>query len=351
MNWKVTVLVILSFLVSSCGIPATTSQGAVTAKSKMMQLTGTGSTFVDPLLSVIFSEYYQATSTEVNYQPISSGGGIGQIIAKTVNFGVTDVPFNHVEMVSAVQSGGPVEEMPITLGAEAIVYHLPQVSTPLQLDGQLITDIFLGKIHRWNNASIARLNPDVKLPNLPIRVIYRADASGTTYQFTDYLSHISPVWKSDVGVGKAVSWPVGIGGKGNAGVAMAVRSIPGAISYLEFSFAKSSHLQFSWIKNRSGKFVGPNFSSITAAANQSNIITPENFSIVNAPGRNSYPICAYSWVAFYRIQQSPIIKSELNQMLRWLVTKGQTYARQLGYVPLPKRIRQTDLSLLRGNWE
>ncbi len=347
---KVMILMILSLLLTSCGVPVISKQSAASSPSQKVQLTGTGSTFVAPLLSEVFSDFYKSTSIQVNYQAISSGGGIGQLIAKTVNFGATDVPFNRIEMQSAVNSGGKVVEMPITLGAVAMVYHLPQVHTPLRMNGSLIANIFLGKIRRWNDASIARLNPGVKLPSLPIRVIYRSDASGTTYQFTDYLNRVSPVWKKYVGVGKAVSWPVGSGGKGNAGIAMAVRAIPGAISYLEYSFALSSHLQYGELENRSGAFIFPSVSSIAAAANHFQTITPTDFSIVNAAGVQSYPICAYSWVAFYRRQQNPVVKTELKQMLNWLVVKGQQNARRLGYVPLPNRIRHADLSLLRRNW-
>ena len=347
---KVMILVILSLLLSSCGVPSVSQQSSVSSSFQKVQLTGTGSTFVAPLLSEVFSEFDKSTSIQVNYQAISSGGGIGQLIAKTVNFGVTDVPFNQMEMKSAIKSGGEVIEMPITLGAVAMVYHLPQVVTPLRLNGSLIADIFLGKIRRWNDPYIARLNPDIQLPNLPIRVIYRSDASGTTYQFTDYLSRVNSAWEKNVGVGKAVSWPVGIGGKGNAGIAMAVRAIPGSISYLEYSFALSSHLQYGELENRSGTFVYPSGSSIAAAANHFQVITPANFSIVNAVGTKSYPICAYSWVAFYRKQQNPIVKAELQQMLHWLIVNGQQNARSLGYVTLPIHIRYSDLSLLRRNW-
>ena len=346
---KVFILVILSFLISSCGVPVVSHQSSASWASQTVQLTGTGSTFVAPLLSEVFSDFYKSTSIQVNYQPISSGGGIGQLIAKTVNFGVTDVPFNQMEMKSAVKSGGEVVEMPITLGAVAMVYHLPQVHTPLRLNGPLIADIFLGKIRRWDDPSIAHLNPVVKLPDLPILVIYRSDASGTTYQFTDYLNQVSSVWKNDIGVGKAVSWPVGIGGKGNAGIAMAVRAIPGAISYLEYSFALSSHLQYGELENKSGAFVFPSSASITAAANQFQVITPKDFSIVNADGLKSYPICAYSWVAFYHRQQNSVVKTELEQMLQWLVAKGQQRAGGLGYVTIPNHIRQLDLLLLRRN--
>jgi phosphate transport system substrate-binding protein len=264
------------------------------------QLTGAGATFDYPFFSKAFYIYSQKNpAVTVNYQSIGSGGGIAQFIAKTVDFGASDVPMNAGELARTTQ---PVLQFPVTLGGEAIAYNLPGVTVGIRLTRQIIADIYLGKILKWNDPQIARLNNGVNLPDMPIIVVHRSDGSGTTYIFTDFLSHVSAEWKSKVGTGKSVSWPApsAVGAKGNEGVAGQVRSTPGAIGYVELAYVVENHMLAAILQNKAGKWVTCSPDTIAAAAATKPEVSPTNFSIVDAAGANSYPISGFSWVMVYK---------------------------------------------------
>ncbi len=264
------------------------------------QLTGAGSSFDYPFFSKAFYIYNQKRpDVTVNYQSIGSGGGIQQFTAKNVDFGASDVPMNAEELGRAKQA---VLQIPVTLGGAAIAYNLPGVSATLRLSRQALADIYLGKIGKWNDPEIAKLNAGVKLPDTPIVVVHRSDGSGTSYIFTDFLSHVSPEWKSKVGTGKSVSWPApsSVGAKGNEGVAGQVRSTPGAIGYVELAYVIENKMPAVTLQNKAGKWVACSPETVAAAAATKPNVSPTNFSIVDSAGANSYPVSGYSWVMIYK---------------------------------------------------
>jgi phosphate transport system substrate-binding protein len=306
------------------------------------QLTGAGSTFDYPFFSKAFYQYSQQhQDVTVNYQSIGSGGGIAQFTLKTVDFGATDVPMNADELKRA---GDAVLQIPVALGGEAITYNLPGVDKSLRFSRQVLADIFLGKIANWNDAAIGKLNPGTKLPNLPIVVVHRSDGSGTTYIFTDFLSHVSPEWKSNVGTGKSVEWPAAssVGGKGNEGVAGLVRNTAGAIGYVELAYAVENHMASAQIQNRSGKWVSCSVETVRAAAATKPHISAENFSIVDRLGAAAYPIAGYSWAVVYRNMADKNRARVIHDVLNWIVSdQAQRIAGSLDYVPLPDNVQQT----------
>jgi phosphate transport system substrate-binding protein len=322
------------------GILALTASVALAAT----QLTGAGSTFDYPFFSKAFYEYSQKhADLTVNYQSIGSGGGIQQFIAKTVDFGASDVPMNEEELKRA---GGAVLQIPVTLGGEAMGYNLPGVGKGLKLTRQLIADIYLGKVTKWNDPKLVQLNPGVKLPNMPITVVHRSDGSGTTYIFTDFLSHVSAEWKQKVGAGKSVQWPVGIGGKGNEGVAGQVRETPGAIGYIELAYVLENQMTYAQVQNKAGKFLYPSIKTVAAAAATKPNVSATDFSIVDAAGADSYPISGYSWVIVYKKPTNPGRAKLVRDVLRWLVTDGQKVAESVDYVPLPQNVQHRALSII-----
>jgi phosphate transport system substrate-binding protein len=322
------------------GILALTASVALAAT----QLTGAGSTFDYPFFSKAFYEYSQKhADLTVNYQSIGSGGGIQQFIAKTVDFGASDVPMNEEELKRA---GGAVLQIPVTLGGEAMGYNLPGVGKGLKLTRQLIADIYLGKVTKWNDPKLVQLNPGVKLPNMPITVVHRSDGSGTTYIFTDFLSHVSAEWKQKVGAGKSVQWPVGIGGKGNEGVAGQVRETPGAIGYIELAYVLENQMTYAQVQNKAGKFLYPSMKTVAAAAATKPNVSATDFSIVDAAGADSYPISGYSWVMVYKKPTNPGRAKLVRDVLRWLVTDGQKVAESVDYVPLPQNVQHRALSII-----
>ena len=306
------------------------------------QLTGAGSTFDYPLFSKAFYAYNQQHSDlTVNFQPIGSGGGIEQFTQGTVDFGATDVPMNADELKRAAK---PVIQVPVALGGEAITYNLPGVGSNLRFTRQLLADIFIGKVTNWNDKSIAKLNPKVKFPNLPIIVVHRSDGSGTTYIFTDFLSSVSSAWKSKVGTGKSVQWPAAssVGGKGNEGVAGQVRNSPGAIGYVELAYALENHMDMALLQNRAGKFLACTMDTVRAAAATKANVSATNFSIVDRAGANAYPIAGYSWVVIYKGTANKAHARQLHDILEWLVgPQGQSIAGSLKYVPLPGNVQAT----------
>lgn len=297
-------------------------------------LSGAGATFPYPLYSKWFYEYNKQTGIEINYQAIGSGGGIRQIIAKTVDFGASDAPLN-----SKLLNKHKLIQMPTVAGAEAIAYNIPGIKKGLKFTPKLLADIYLGKITNWGNPRIKAVNPDVKLPSLPIIVVHRADGSGTTYIFTSYLSRVSSEWAKKVGYSTSVDWPVGIGGKGNAGVAGFVIKTRGSIGYVELAYVLQNNMAYGLMKNKAGYFVWPSIKTAKAAAATVRRI-PSNFKVVfvNAPGRNSYPIAGFTYLIIYKNQTNPAKAKMLLDFINWAYTKGEAMAKSLEYVPLPADI-------------
>jgi phosphate transport system substrate-binding protein len=289
------------------------------------------------LYSKWFDEYAAKSGVKINYQSIGSGGGIRQISEGTVDFGATDSPMKDDELAKA--KGGPILHIPTVLGAVAVIYTLPGITTPLKLSGDVLADIFAGKITKWNDPRIVALNAGVKLPATDILVVHRTEASGTTFVFTDYLTSVSKTWAASPGKGKDVAWPVGLGGKGNEGVAGQVKQTPGAIGYVELAYAKQNNLPFAVIKNSAGNFVAPSPDGATAAAAGVAAKLPPNtdyrLSIVNAPGAQAYPISSFTWLLVYKQQRDPVKGKKLVDFLRWALSDGEKEATTLDYAPLP----------------
>jgi phosphate transport system substrate-binding protein len=309
-------------------------------------LTGAGSTFDQPFFTKAFYEFNQKIpGITVNYASIGSGGGIAQFQAKTVNFGASDVPMSPADIAKA--TGGQVLQVPIDLGGEAISYNLPGVKTGLKLTPTVLADIFLGTIKTWNDPAIKKLNPKVSLPSANIETVHRADGSGTTYIFTNYLSVISPTWSSGPGTGKSVNWPNGVAGQGNEGVAGLIQQTPDSIGYVELAYALQNNFTYAAIQNAAGKYVLPSLKSVAAAAAQRPDITTVSFAIVDEPGATSYPISGYSWALIYQLQPSVTTGTTLVDLLDWMShAPGQAVAATLDYVPLPANIQALARSTL-----
>jgi phosphate transport system substrate-binding protein len=303
-------------------------------------LTGAGSTFDQPFFTKAFYTYNQKNSgVTVNYASIGSGGGIAQFQANTVNFGASDVPMSPADIAKA--TGGQTLQVPVALGGESISYNLPGVKTGLKLTPAVLSGIFLGSIKNWNDSAIKKLNPGVTLPSNPITTVHRADGSGTTYIFTNYLSTISSSWASGPGTGKSVNWPNGVAGQGNEGVAGLIHDTSYSIGYVELAYAIQNNFTYAKIKNAAGKFVSPSLKSVAADAAQKPNITAVDFSIVNQKGAASYPISGYSWALVYQLQKSATSGTTLVKVLDWLThAPGQAIAGTLDYVPLPQNIQQ-----------
>ncbi|HUQ81602.1 MAG TPA: phosphate ABC transporter substrate-binding protein PstS [Gemmatimonadaceae bacterium] len=312
--------------------------GASIASPAIAQdLTGAGATFPFPIYSKWFADYAAKTNVKINYQSIGSGGGIRQLSEQTVDFGATDAPMSDAELAKA--KGGPVLHIPTVLGAVVVTYNVPELKRPLRLDGATLADIFLGKITKWNDARIAALNPGTKLPASDLLVVHRSDGSGTSYVFTDYLASVSRDWAAKPGKGKEVKWPVGLGGKGNEGVAGQIKQLPGSIGYVELAYAKQNKLAFADMKNVKGQFVTPTIAAVTAAAAGAAASLPANtdyrVSIVNAAGANAYPISSFTWLLVYKTQSDATKSRKLLDFVRWALTDGEKSAATLDYAPLP----------------
>ena len=328
-----------SLLTPALAVPAHASVGLV----------GAGSTFDFPFFDKAFHVYQQTHDVSINYQPIGSGAGIQQFIAKTVDFGATDVPMDPTtDLKKAEAAGGPVEQIPITLGGVAISFNLPGIKTGLHLTGFVVAEIYLGIVTNWNDKAIHKLNPKINLPDQQITPVYRSDGSGTSYAFTDYLAQVNDLWRSKVGVGKLPNWPAGVGQKGTQGVAATVQSTPGAIGYVELAYALQNHLKYAAIQNRSGKFVTPSASSVAADAAAFPKVTAIQFSIVNGKSAKAYPVSTYSWVLLYKQQSDATKGKALVALFKWMLTGGQTYAKQLDYVVLPKQVSKIGVTALKA---
>jgi phosphate transport system substrate-binding protein len=297
-------------------------------------LTGAGATFPFPIYSKWFSDYATLKGVKINYQSIGSGGGIRQLSEGTVDFGASDAPMSDAELAKAK---GPILHIPTVLGAVVVTYNVPEITKTLRLDGTTLANIFLGQITKWNDSRIAALNPGVKLPATDILVVHRSDGSGTSYVFTDYLASVSPSWATKPGKGKDVQWPVGLGGKGNEGVAGQVKQLPGSIGYIELAYAKQNKLPYADIKNANGQFVTPTIEAVTAAAAAAKL--PENtdyrVSIVNAAGKGAYPISSFTWLLVYEKQTDAAKGRKLLDFVKWALTDGEKSASTLDYAPIP----------------
>ncbi len=308
----------------------------VAGAAPAVNLTGAGATFPYPIYSKWFDDFHTAhPDVEINYQSIGSGGGIKQITARTVDFGATDGPMTN-KMLFAVD--GKILHLPTVMGAVVPVFNLAGV-TDLVLSGDVLADIFLGKIKKWSDARIKDLNPGVNLPDAPITVVHRSDGSGTTFCFVDYLSKVSGAWKDKVGKGTSVNWPLGLGGKGNEGVAGLVKQTPNAIGYVELIYASSNNLGFAAMKNRSGKVVKAGLDAVSAAANGVTIPADFRVSITDSPNEAAYPISTFTWLLVYQNMGGEKGKV-MKDFLRWMVKDGQGAAPALGYAPLPDHVKE-----------
>jgi phosphate transport system substrate-binding protein len=307
------------------------------------QINGAGATFPNPIYSKWFSEYKKLhPDVAINYQPIGSGGGIRQLTNQTVFFGATDGPMTDEQLKGAP---GPILHLPTVLGAVVPVFNVSGV-TDLKFSGAVLADIYLGKIKKWNDAAIAKLNAGVSLPATDIAVVHRSDGSGTTYIFVDYLSKVSPAFKTTVGVNTAVNWPVGVGGKGNEGVAGLVSQTPGAIGYVELIYALQTKTPFGAVQNAAGEFVKASADSVTKAAAGAAI--PEDFrvSITNPPGAGAYPISSFTWLLLYENASDKGRAKTMVDFVRWAITDGQKFATELGYAPLPPNVVSQETAAL-----
>jgi phosphate transport system substrate-binding protein len=303
-----------------------------------IHLQGAGATFPNPLYQKWLSEYGKLhPNIRIDYQSIGSGGGIKQIQAQTVDFGASDAPMTDAELKAAP---GEILHIPTVLGAVVLTYNLSGVTQPLRFSPEIIADIFLGKIKKWDDQRIKQENPGVNLPSADITVVHRADGSGTTFVFTDYLSKVSPEWKEKVGADKSPKWPVGQGGKGNEGVTGQIKQQPNTIGYVELAYAVQNKLPVALIKNASGKFVEPSIDAVTAAAAASAANTPDDLrvSITNANGPDVYPISSYTYILVYKEQKDPVKGKALVDFLWWAIHDGEKYAKDLQYAPLPQEI-------------
>ncbi|HEX7334325.1 MAG TPA: phosphate ABC transporter substrate-binding protein PstS [Pyrinomonadaceae bacterium] len=306
--------------------------------SGTVSLQGAGATFPNPLYQKWLSEYGKLHSNiRIDYQSIGSGGGIKQLKEQTVDFGASDAPMKDEDLKSAP---GEILHIPTVLGAVVITYNLQGVSQPLRFSSEVIADIFLGKIKKWNDPKIATDNPGVTLPANDITVVHRSDGSGTSAVFTDYLSKVSAEWKEKVGSGTSPSWPTGIGGKGNEGVTGQVKNTPNTIGYVELAYAVQNKLPVAQVKNAGGNFVEPSIDAVTAAAAASAANTPEDLrvSITNAAGPQAYPISSYTYILVYKDQRDAAKGKALVDFLWWGIHEGENYAKELQYAPLPADI-------------
>lgn len=335
------VALLISVFLSACGGSSPTTSGSAGCPS-ISGLTGAGSTFDNPLFSQMFAPYaYQKAKcgTKVNYQSVGSGAGISQLLAHTVDFGATDTPLTDDQQKQS--TSGNILHIPVTLGAVAVSYNLSSIDATkhLNLTPDILSKIYLGTITRWNDAAITAANPDLTLPSQTITVVHRSDGSGTTGIFSHYLSAVSPEWSSKVGAGTTVNWPVGVGGKGNAGVAAAVQTTAGSIGYVELAYVLSNGLSYASVTNANGKNVLPSLDGAKAdAAGVTTIPDDLRFFIVNAPGDDSYPISGFSWVVVYQHQSDADKGQAIANMLWWMIHDGQQYSAPLSYVPLPTSI-------------
>jgi phosphate transport system substrate-binding protein len=309
---------------------------AVGAPADAQSLTGAGATFPNPIYTKWFDAYHKQTGVQINYQSIGSGGGIRQFTEGTVDFGASDGPMNESQIAAV---NGNVLHVPTVLGAVVVTYNLPSIGdAKLRLDGNALVDIFMGRIVKWNDPKLTKLNPGVKLPDLDLVVVHRSDGSGTSYIFTDFLNKFSREWRDKVGFATSVNWPVGLGGKGNEGVTQQVKQTEGAIGYVELIYALSNGLGFAQIQNSAGKFIEPSLASVSSAAASAKLKPDTDFrvSITNPPGDDAYPIASFTWLLVQKDAKDAAKAKLIKDFLTWMITpEAQKMAEELKYAALP----------------
>lgn len=323
--------------------------GALWAQGAL-SINGAGATFPYPIYSKWFDEYHKKNANiQINYQSIGSGGGIKQVTEGTVDFGATDGPMND-EQLKAYQDkhGSGILHFPTVLGAVVPTYNIPGVDASLNFTPEALAGIFLGKVTKWDDPAIAGANKGVKLPSADIVVVHRADGSGTTYCWTDYLAKVSEEWKSKVGKGTSVNWPVGLGGKGNEGVTGTVKNTPNSIGYVELIYAESNKIPYGSVKNASGAFIKASLTAVSAAAAGAAKDMPEDFrvSITNAPGKAAYPISTFTWLLVPEKFSDASKRDAIKGFVQWAVNDGQGYAEGLAYAKLPKEVVAKELKAI-----
>jgi phosphate transport system substrate-binding protein len=309
-------------------------------------INGAGATFPYPIYSKWFAEYNKLKSNvQINYQSIGSGGGIRQLSNQTVFFGATDGPMTPEQMQ---QAPGKILHLPTVLGAVVPIYNLPGTSGEIKFNGPVLADIFLGKITKWNDPAIAKLNSGVNLPATDITVVHRSDGSGTSYIWVDYLAKVSPEWLKKVGVATSVNWPVGLGGKGNEGVSGLVQQTPGSLGYVELIYALQNKIAYGSVQNAEGELVRATIQAVTAAAGAAVKNMPKDFrvSITNAPGKGVYPISSFTWILLYENPKDKAQSKVMVEFMKWALTDGQKFAGDLGYAPLPAEVVKLEMDAL-----
>jgi len=317
----------------------------VTAQ-QTLQINGAGATFPNPIYSKWFSEYNKLhPNVQINYQSLGSGAGIRQLTNQTVFFGATDGPMTADQLLAAP---GKVLHFPTVLGAVVPIYNIPGVTTQLKFTGLLLADIFLGKVTKWNDPAITKVNPGVNLPGTDITVAHRSDGSGTTYIFMDYLAKVAPEWKQKVGVATAVNWPAGVGGKGNEGVSGLVSQTPGSIGYVELIYALQNKVSYGSVQNMAGEFVTASVEAVSLAAAEAAKSMPADFrvSITNAPGKGVYPISSFTWLLLYENPKDKAQAKAMVDFVKWALSDGQKFAPDLGYAPLPEAVIKLEMAAL-----
>ncbi|HEY8183307.1 MAG TPA: phosphate ABC transporter substrate-binding protein PstS [Thermoanaerobaculia bacterium] len=325
-------------IVAACAKQEAPTEAGAGPAAKRTVVTGAGATFPYPIYSKWFSDYAKAhPDVAVNYQSIGSGGGIKQLMAQTVFFGATDGPMTDEQLKSAP---APIMHFPTVLGAVVPAYNLPNVTAELKFTGPLLADMYLGKVTKWNDAAIAKINPGVALPNLDITIVHRSDGSGTSYIWCDFLSKTSPEFKKKVGVATSVNWPAGVGAKGNEGVSGMVSQAPGSIGYVELIYAKQNDVTYGAVQNAAGEFVRATLESVTAAAASTAATMPADFrvSITNAAGKGVYPISSFTWILMYQNPTDKLRGRIMVDFMNWALSDGQKAAASLGYAPLPQQV-------------
>jgi len=315
--------------------------GAFAAAQNVL-INGAGATFPAPIYTKWFDEYHKMfPAIQINYQPIGSGGGIKQVTEATVDFGATDGPMNDEQLKEyQTKHGSPILHFPTVLGAAVPIYNIPGVAQDLNFTPEALAGIFLGKITKWNDPELVKANPGVNLPAKDVLVVHRSDGSGTTYVWADYLSKVSPEWKTKVGVNTAINWPVGLGGKGSDGVAGLVKQTPNSIGYVELIYAIQNKLAYGKVRNSAGTFVKADLASVTAAAAGAAKSMPSDFrvSITNAAGKDAYPVSSFTWLLIPSKIQDPAKKKAIVDFLKWMLSDGQNRVEALSYARLPKEV-------------
>ncbi|MGE5175724.1 MAG: phosphate ABC transporter substrate-binding protein PstS [Hyphomicrobiales bacterium] len=321
----------------AAALTAAVALGAGTALADQVNLTGAGATFPYPIYSKWFDMYHEKTGVQINYQSIGSGGGIQQVKAGTVDFGASDAALSNVKLKDLPR---PIVHFPTVAGAVALAYNVPAIKEPLKLTSAALAGIYLGKITKWNDPKIASSNPGVTLPAAPILVVHRSDGSGTTNIFTTYLSAVSPGWKELVGANTSVSWPAGVGGKGNEGVAGVINQTPNSIGYVELAYAKQNKFTVALLQNKAGHFIAPSLESTTAAAKGAAPLLAKDVRtpIVNSPDPQAYPIAGLTFLLVYKNMSDPAKAQALVNFIDWAMHDGQEQVEALDYARLPDSV-------------